>query len=213
MVYPLKTLKSKRIKPRIILHCILIGEKFSTFTNMKPFKNVREIGQFFFSAIFFFISCGQPNETNKNNEPITGQPDSSELTVPGVEKLAFTDSIRLKANQNMRFDNELFRVKAGRNLKLFFTNTGLKTNASMPHNVVILRKGTDLADFADAARMTKNEDYTPSSLDSFMIAHTKLVTGGDSTEIEFALPQPGVYDFICSFPGHWGTMQGKIVAE
>jgi len=46
-----------------------------------------------------------------------------------------------------------------------------------------------------------------------MIAHTKLVGGGDSDEVDFTISQPGVYDYICSFPGHWGTMQGKIVAE
>jgi len=50
-------------------------------------------------------------------------------------------------------------------------------------------------------------------LDSLMIAHTKMVGGGNTAELEFTIPQPGVYDFICSFPGHWGTMQGKIVAE
>jgi len=31
--------------------------------------------------------------------------------------------------------------------------------------------------------------------------------------VDFTVTQPAVYDFICSYPGHWGTMQGKIVAE
>lgn len=46
-----------------------------------------------------------------------------------------------------------------------------------------------------------------------MIAHTKLVKGGSSDTIVFTIKDKGVYDFICSFPGHWGTMQGKIVVE
>ena len=83
----------------------------------------------------------------------------------------------------------------------------------MAHNVVILRRGVDIADFADVARNAKTEQYVPSSLDSLMIAHTRLVGGGDSDQVEFILSKPGVYDFICSFPGHWGTMQGKIVAQ
>ena len=41
----------------------------------------------------------------------------------------------------------------------------------------------------------------------------KLLGGGQSDETEFTISQPGVYPFICSFPGHWGTMQGKIIAE
>ncbi len=179
--------------------------------NYPTFTCIKKTCIYFFTAIFFLFSCGQGNE---NDISKTGQStDSSELTVPGVEKLAFTDSLKLRANENMRFDNELFRVKAGKKIKLFFTNTGAKSNASMTHNVVVLKKGTDIADFADVARNAKDEQYVPSSLDSLIIAHTKLVSGGESTEIEFIIPQRGVYDFICSFPGHWGTMQGKIVAE
>lgn len=87
------------------------------------------------------------------------------------------------------------------------------SNMSMTHNVVILTKGTDIADFADVAHNAKNEDYVPSAVAQLVIAHTKMVSGGESDHVEFVIPRPGVYDFICSFPGHWGTMQGKIVAE
>jgi hypothetical protein len=58
-----------------------------------------------------------------------------------------------------------------------------------------------------------HEQYVPSALASSIIAHTKTVSGGESDEVEFTIPQAGIYDFICSYPGHWGTMQGKIVAE
>ncbi|MGO1245619.1 plastocyanin/azurin family copper-binding protein [Sphingobacterium sp. JB170] len=30
-------------------------------------------------------------------------------------------------------------------------------------------------------------------------------------QFTFAIQKREVYDFICSFPGHWGTMQGLIV--
>jgi azurin len=59
----------------------------------------------------------------------------------------------------------------------------------------------------------KEEQYTPSSVAPLIIAHTKMVNAGKSDELEFILPKAGIYDFICSFPGHWGTMQGKIAAE
>lgn len=79
--------------------------------------------------------------------------------------------------------------------------------------MVILKPGIDLADFADAAHNAQSEQYTPSSLASLMIAHTKLVAGGQTDQVEFTIGSPGVYPFMCSFPGHWGTMQGKIIAE
>ena len=147
----------------------------------------------------------------------TQQPSESgnaeRTTIPGSEKLAFTDTIQLQANENMHFDKEMFKIKTGKKIRLIFKNTGAPSNATMAHNVVILKKGTDIADFADAVHNAKDEQYVPSSVEPLMIAHTKLVNGGDSDEVDFTISQPGVYDYICSFPGHWGTMQGKIVAE
>lgn len=170
----------------------------------------------FFSIILILASCGQ-GEQNKNNQKdsiqTTLSAENTETSVPGIEKLEFTDSVQLKANENMRYDKEMFRVRAGNKIILIFKNTGAKSKTSMTHNVVILKNGTDLADFADIARNAKNEQYVPSSLDSLIIAHTRLVSGGDSDQVAFTIPKPGVYDFICSFPGHWGTMQGKIVAQ
>ena len=175
-------------------------------------KYLNTIYLYIFAVVLLIISCGQSAD-NKNNSKESSPAEKIETSVPGIEKLEFTDSIQLKANENMRYDNELFRVRAGKKISLILLNTGAKSATSMTHNVVILQSGTDIADFADIARNAKTEQYVPSSLDSLIIAHTRLVSGGDSDKVEFIIPKPGVYDFICSFPGHWGTMQGKIVAE
>jgi azurin len=176
------------------------------------FKYKKIINAFVLAASMLLISCGQSADSKKDSKE-NSPAEKIETSVPGIEKLAFTDSIQLKANENMRFDKELFRVKTGKKISLIFKNTGAKSAASMSHNVVILKNGVDIADFADVAHNAKAEQYVPSSLDSLIIAHTKLVGAGDSDQVEFIIPKPGVYDYICSFPGHWGTMQGKIVAE
>ena len=176
------------------------------------FRYKKIINAYVLAATILLLSCG-PAADNKKDSKETATTEAKETSVPGVEKLAFTDSIQLKANENMRFDKELFRVKAGKKISLIFKNTGAKSAASMAHNVVILKSGVDIADFADVAHNAKAEQYVPASLDSLIIAHTKLVNAGDSDQVEFIIPNSGVYDFICSFPGHWGTMQGKIVAE
>ncbi|HSZ86283.1 MAG TPA: plastocyanin/azurin family copper-binding protein [Puia sp.] len=168
---------------------------------------MKTIWLYVFVVIFLLSSCGE----NKNNQP--QQPAENIETVPGIEKMEFTDSLKLEANENMRFDKELFRVKAGKKICIILKNTSVKSPASMTHNVVVLKNGVDIADFADVAHKAKNEQYVPSSLNSLIIAHTKMVSGGESDTVAFTMPQPGVYDFICSFPGHWGTMQGKIVAQ
>ncbi len=175
-------------------------------------KYLNNINLYIFAFVLLLISCGQSAD-NKNNSKDSIPAEKTETTVPGIEKLAFTDSVQLTANENMRYDKELFRVRAGKKLILILKNTGAKSATSMAHNVVILKNGVDIADFADIAHNAKAEQYVPSSLDSLIIAHTRLVSGGDSDQVAFIIPNPGVYDFICSFPGHWGTMQGKIVAQ
>lgn len=160
------------------------------------------------------VACGQNKaDTKENNFKNMQPPQLEEITVPGVDTLNVTDTLSLSANENMQFNKELFRVKAGEKLFLIFKNAGADPNMSMAHNVVVLNKGIDIADFADSARNARSQDYIPTSFASSFIAHTKMVTAGKSDTIEFIIPQAGVYDFICSYPGHWGTMQGKIVAE
>jgi azurin len=180
------------------------------------FKYMRSLYIYLFAVTMLLVSCGQSTDNKKSTGDTSKTKQSAEnteTTIPGIEKLNFTDTISLSAGENMRFDNELFRVRAGKKIKLIFTNTGKKSPASMTHNVVILMKGTDIADFADAVHNAKDEQYVPASVSSLVIAHTRLVSGGDSDVVEFTIPLAGVFDFICSFPGHWGTMQGKIVAE
>jgi azurin len=168
---------------------------------------MKTICLYFFVIMFLLLSCGE----NKNDQQ--KQPVENIETVPGIEKMEFTDSLKLEANENMRFNKELFRVKAGKKICLILKNTSAKSITSMTHNVVVLKSGVDIADFADVAHKAKNEQYVPSSLNSLIIAHTKLVSGGESDTVAFTILQAGVYDFICSFPGHWGTMQGKIVTQ
>jgi azurin len=174
------------------------------WTNGVAFRNIKlkDLGQ---------------RTADQNSPPIPAQSqaatDSMERTVPGAEQVTFTDTIRLQANENMRFDKELFKVHTGKKLTLIFKNTAASSATAMAHNVVILKPGIDIADFADVASKAPKEQYIPSSVASLIIAHTRLVNGGDTDSVEFTVTQPAVYDFICSFPGHWGTMQGKIVAE
>ena len=176
-------------------------------------KILKTLDIYLLAFVALLVSCGQSGDKINSRDTAKTTQENTAANIPGIEKLSFTDTIRLRAGENMRFDNELFKVRTGKKIVLIFTNTGAKTPTSMTHNVVVLVKGTDIADFADAVHNAKDEQYVPASVAPLVIAHTKMVGGADSDQIEFTLTQPGVYDYICSFPGHWGTMQGKIVAE
>jgi len=164
---------------------------------------------------FFLAACGQ-GSVNQDQKDSTAAAKTAEIdtaSVPGIEKVPFNDTINLKANDDMHFDKDLFKIKSGKKIILRLTNIGSQAGAPMSHNVVILNKGTDISNFADDARKSEKDQYIPPTFASSIIAHTKPVIAGKSDEVEFTIAQPGLYDFICSYPGHWGTMQGKIVVE
>ena len=82
----------------------------------------------------------------------------------------------------------------------------------MGHNLVILKPGTDITDFSIKSADAKATEFIPESEKSKVIAHTKLLGGGESDTIEFTL-EKGTYDYICSFPGHSSIMKGKLIVE
>ncbi|MEO2062303.1 MAG: azurin [Christiangramia sp.] len=119
-------------------------------------------------------------------------------------------TVVINANDQMRFDKNEIRVKAGDRIKLTLHHTGKFAKNVMGHNFVLLTIGTDVAKFAQAAMSKKDTEYIPST---GVIAHTRLLGGGESTTIEFNAPPKGTYDFLCSFPGHYAMMKGKFVVE
>lgn len=172
------------------------------------------------AAIFFLASCGGGNKSDDNNnaapaDTSTAAAPAAEAPgadIPGIDTVAVTDNIKIDGMDDMKYDRTLFKVKVGKKITLTMKNIGKQPKAAMAHNVVILQQGTDVNAFGAAAIPAAATDHIPPSMASDVIAHTKLLGPGESDTITFTLTDPGVYDFICSFPGHFGTMKGKIVA-
>lgn len=159
-----------------------------------------------------FASCGGETTKSDTNTTSTEQAPIEEETIPGIENVELTNTLSLEGNDQMQFNKNLFRVKAGEAVVLSFKNVGSMPKEAMGHNVVILKPGTDLATFGGEAAGAKADEYVPKSALSSVVAHTKLLGPDEADEITFTL-EKGTYDFICSFPGHYGVMQGKIVAQ
>ena len=151
-----------------------------------------------FSLIFLLLITGW------NPEKI------SEMNSPEISDSAPVRTIVINSNDQMRFDTNEIRVKAGETVKLTLNHTGKLPKNVMGHNFVLLSAGADVAKFSRQAMNEKDNEYIPSS---GVIAHTGLIGGGESTTIEFTAPKKGSYDFICSFPGHYAMMKGKFIAE
>ena len=121
--------------------------------------------------------------------------------------------LTLEATDAMQFTKKELKAKAGQTVKLTLKHTGKLAKAAMGHNFVLLAQGTDVAGFGQKAAQARDTEYIPKSEASKIIAHTKLIGGGESTSIEFKAPKKGTYIYICSFPGHSAFMKGDFIVE
>ena len=123
--------------------------------------------------------------------------------------------IELTANDSMKYSQTSFEVKAGQDVKVTFTNMGTMPKQAMGHNFVLLKKGVDPKEFANAAMVAAATDYVPADKLDQVIAHTKLLGPKQSDELNFKAPtEPGEYVFLCTFPAHFLTgMHGVIVVK
>lgn len=121
-------------------------------------------------------------------------------------------NLALAGNDLMKFDKNEFSVKAGQEVTLTLRHIGKIGKKVMGHNFVLLKEGTSVPEFsAKAAAAGEANDWIAN--EDQIIAHTKMIGGGETTKITFTAPEQGTYDFICSFPGHSGLMKGKFIVE
>ncbi|EIJ38042.1 azurin [Galbibacter orientalis DSM 19592] len=156
------------------------------------------------------ISCGDGKKEKKEEKFQYEQEQSSSKKTSDAEESQNT--VIITANDMMKFNKSEIRVKAGQKVTITLKHVGKLDKKVMGHNLVILKADADLVDFATKATGATNNEYIPEGTDA-VIAHTKLLGGGESDTITFEAPAAGTYNFLCSFPGHFAAMQGKFIVE
>lgn len=125
-------------------------------------------------------------------------------------------TIDLKADDAMKFDKTEVAVSSTcPTITINLTHVGKLPVTAMGHNVVIAAGGDVQAVGTAGMSAGVAAEYVPAN-DARVIAHTKLVGGGESTTATFpgsALKAGGDYAFFCSFPGHWAVMKGKLTVQ
>lgn len=148
-------------------------------------------------------ACGGDTKKEETAEPVVA-----------TEAAATTGTtLEIEANDQMKFNLSELKAVAGQEITLVLKNVGKMDKTVMGHNLIILKPGTDVAEYAKKAMAAKDTDYVPASESESVIAHTKLTGAGESDTITFTIPEKGTYDFICSFPGHYALMKGKLIVE
>jgi putative heme-binding domain-containing protein len=117
--------------------------------------------------------------------------------------------------ERMLFTTRQFTVKPGQPVKLVFTNPD-----ATDHNLVITQPGA-LAEVGmaanDMARDPQNatSDFLPESKRDLILEATPMIGPTRKSLVHvlrFAAPsEPGIYPYVCTFPGHWIVMNGQMV--
>lgn len=164
-------------------------------------------------ASLTLASCGGGGETKTEETKLQAPQKSSDYTEEETTEVAESIEITIEGNDQMRFNLDKIEVYEGQTVKLTLKHTGEMAKSAMGHNWVLLQKGVDKAEYATAATQAADEDYTPAAMADQVIAHTTTIGGGEETTIEFTAPAKGTYEYICSFPGHYGLMNGKFIVK
>ena len=72
-----------------------------------------------------------------------------------------------------------------------------------------------MAAFATKCITAAATDYVPAdeATQKQILAKTKMIGGGEEAEVSFTAPAPGEYPFLCTFPGHFAVMNGRLIVE
>lgn len=156
------------------------------------------------------FSCGDSKKEEKPEIKIGTQEEESTPAESVDDAIA---NVTIEGNDQMKFNKNEIRVKAGQKVKLTLKHVGKMEKIVMGHNWALLTQDADMAAVGQAAATSAETDYIPTSLKDKIIIHTKMLGGGESDTIEFDAPAPGTYTFMCTFPGHYALMQGKFIVE
>lgn len=111
--------------------------------------------------------------------------------------------------EKMSFDKDVVVVKAGKPVEFVLDNSDL-----MPHNFVISQPGSleEIGLISETSAQQPGfiaRNYVPQS-DKILLS-SRLLFPRESQKLSFNAPQqPGVYPFVCTYPGHWRRMHGAL---
>lgn len=155
--------------------------------------------------IIALIRANHPEAGEMARAEMSGESLTADVEVDAVLELSVTPNV-------LEFNKEELRAIAGQTVRIVFTNTD-----NMEHNLLLIRPGS-LADVGQLADQLitdpsgRDRAYVPDTQD--VLTSTPILDPGQRYEFVFTVPdQPGEYEFVCTIPGHWRSMNGTFIVE
>lgn len=138
---------------------------------------------------------------------------ASALSLASVSVFAADCAVEVNSTDNMTFETKSIEVsKSCKSFTVTLHHVGSMAKVVMGHNWVLAKAADAQAIAMDGMAAGADNDYLKPG-DERVIAHTKLIGGGETTSVSFdvaALDAVTAYEFFCSFPGHIGLMRGEL---
>jgi plastocyanin len=116
-------------------------------------------------------------------------------------------TIQMKVETGLQFDVVRFNVKPGQAVKIVFENTD-----DMDHNMLITKPGAREEVVMAALNLGEKGpelNYIPKS--DKVLWSVPVISPHQKKTIEFIAPnEPGVYPYVCTYPGHGFVMYGAM---
>jgi azurin len=161
---------------------------------------------FTIASMLFLASCGgaEKKEEAKTTDTVATPVESA---TPGIANI--TVKVTGNTMADMAYEPTSLTVKAGDRVTLTLENTN--TMEGMLHNIVLVKLGSgqEVATAGISAGMEKN--YVPEN--SNVLAASGLAKPNETIKLEFVAPATGSYNYICTYPGHFPKMIGKLYVE
>lgn len=172
--------------------------------------------------LLFTIACGGESNTQQEADTETAEQDDGVRTIEmiGTDQMRFVveeeqDGITTGNASGDYLLLESISAEPGEEIRIRLITESDLPSSAMSHNFVLLAMSADATAFANKASRAKDNDYIPANMEDQVLAATGLAGGGETVEVTFTAPEePGDYEYICSFPGHFsGGMKGVLTVE
>lgn len=122
-------------------------------------------------------------------------------------------SVDIDSTDQMTYSTNAIEIaKSCQQFTVNLKHVGQLPKNVMGHNWVLTRQADMTPVVNEGAAAGLDNDYLKAD-DSRILAHTKMIGGGESTSVTFDVAQlqaDGQYMFFCTFPGHAAVMKGTV---
>ena len=121
--------------------------------------------------------------------------------------------LEISGNDQIQYDKQQLSAPAScKEITLTLHHAGKLPKEAMGHDWVLVN-APDVAAVANAGMGAGAANGYVQPGDKRVLAHTKVVGGGETTSVTFAtsiLKAGGSYQYLCTFPGHSALMHGTF---